>query len=173
VTAVQALRELRLLIHQLRQPELERQGLVGALQQRLDAVEGRAQIATRLVVSSELLPLDYTVERELFAIAIEALNNSLRHAQATNVQVAVTADVESVTLSVSDDGRGFDPLRASAGVGLHSMRERSEQLGGVLELTTTPGSGTTVSARVPLVPRPHYERLMPAEVVYLDEEVAK
>jgi GAF domain-containing protein len=79
--AHQGLKEMRLLIHELRPPVLEEEGLVAALQQRLDAVEGRAGVKTRLVVDG-LDSLDPTLEDSLYRIAQEALNNTLKHAAA-------------------------------------------------------------------------------------------
>jgi PAS domain S-box-containing protein len=82
--AQQSLKEMRLLVHELRPPVLEREGLVGALQQRLDAVEGRSGVETRLRVEGTL-ELPAPVEEELYRIAQEALNNALKHAAATLV----------------------------------------------------------------------------------------
>ena len=79
--AQQALKEMRLLVHELRPPALEQEGLVGALQQRIDAVEGRAGIQARLLVEGEVR-LEPSVEEALYRIGQEALNNALKHALA-------------------------------------------------------------------------------------------
>jgi signal transduction histidine kinase len=143
--AQQALREMRLLVYQLRPLVLKREGLVGALQQRLDAVEKRAGVDARLLVEGPIeLPAE--VEDGLYRIAQEALNNALKHAVPTSVTVRIRASGRKVTLEVSDDGRGFDPERVSdeGGMGLVNMRGRAERLGGDLALLSAPGEGTTV-----------------------------
>jgi signal transduction histidine kinase len=92
-------------------------------------------------------------EEELWRVAQEALSNALRHAKATAVTVTVEADGPGGTrLSVSDDGVGFDPEARSIAarrLGLVSMRERVEAVGGRFEIVSAPGAGTTVRASVP------------------------
>jgi signal transduction histidine kinase len=147
--AQQALKEMRLLIYELRPPALEQIGLVGALQQRLDAVEGRAGVEARLLVEEEG-QLAAPVEEALYRIVLEALNNALKHAAATSVTVWIRLDGERTELEVADNGRGFDPAAVSdkGGLGLVTMRERAERLGGTLMITSAPGEGTRVKASV-------------------------
>jgi signal transduction histidine kinase len=141
----QALKEMRLLVYELRPLVLRREGLVGALQQRLDAVEKRAGVDARLLVSGEI-ELPAPVEEALYRIAQEALNNALKHAAPTAVTVHVQRDGGQATLEVTDDGRGFDPTAPNdaGGMGLVSMEERVERLGGKMEIVSRPGEGTTV-----------------------------
>ena len=87
---------------------------------------------------------------ELLRILQEALANVRRHSAARSVEVRLWRDDEAVLLEVADDGRGFDPGTASAGVGLSAMRERVEELGGEIEVSSRPGDGTKVAVRVPL-----------------------
>lgn len=147
----QALKEMRLLVYQLRPLVLRREGLVGALQQRLDAVEKRAGVDARLLVEGDI-NLPASVEEDLYRIALEALNNALKHAASTSVHVTVRADEEHVTLTVKDDGQGFDPKTEVAddkgGMGLTNMRERAEKLGGAFVLFSAPGKGTTVKVNL-------------------------
>ncbi|NIR15549.1 MAG: histidine kinase, partial [Desulfobacterales bacterium] len=79
----QALKEMRLLVYELRPLALRNEGLIGALQQRLDAVERRAGIDARLIVDGEVI-LPSPVEENLFRIAQEALNNALKHAHSSS-----------------------------------------------------------------------------------------
>ena len=148
--AGQALKEMRLLIYELRPPVLERDGLVEALRKRLDAVEKRAGVEAR-VVMDDLLELPVAVEVELYRIAQEALNNALKHAAASEVTVRMCVDCGEIVLEVVDNGRGFDPQKArrSGGLGLVSMEERSRMIGGSLLISSAVGQGTTVSVRVP------------------------
>jgi signal transduction histidine kinase len=149
-TAQQALKEMRLLVYQLRPHVLEQEGLVSALQQRLDAVEKRAGVQASLLAEGDT-GLPPHVEDELYRIATEALNNTLKYAYATAVTVRLVVH-EQVELSVLDNGCGFDPQDAQShsGIGLSSMRERVARVGGVLTLTSAPGEGTEVRVTVPL-----------------------
>jgi signal transduction histidine kinase len=146
----QALKEMRLLLYELRASTLEAEGLVGALQQRLDAVEKRAGIEGRLVIE-EMVELPALVEEGLYRIAQEALNNALKHAAATLVTVRISANGERAELEVVDNGISFDPTNISntGGMGLTNMRERAEQLGGTLTIYSKPGQGTRVKVNVP------------------------
>jgi signal transduction histidine kinase len=144
-SARQAIREMRLFIHQLRPPVLEQEGLAGALDLRLAAVEGRSDVHARLIADEDIrLPLP--VETALYHIAQEALNNALKHARAANVTVSLARLPGGVILEVVDDGCGFDlPQEANGGMGLGNMRARAEEIGARLEITTRPGQGTRVS----------------------------
>jgi signal transduction histidine kinase len=152
-TAQEALREMRLLIFELRPPALEQNGLAAALQARLDSVETRAGIKSRLKVSGEeCLPL--RVQEELYHIAQEALNNILKHAQAHSVEVTIACDGSYARLEVRDDGVGFDPQnRQRGGLGLAGMQERAQKIAGELAIESAPGQGTRVSIQVPIASR--------------------
>jgi PAS domain S-box-containing protein len=148
-TAQQALKEMRLLVYELRPLDLEREGLIGALHQRLSAVEGRVNIKARLV-AEELVELPAAVEEELYRIAQEALNNALKHAAASSVTIYLRREDEQVELEVVDDGSGFDPqaVRNTGGMGLVNMQKRAEKLGGSLTILSTPGEGTRVKVNI-------------------------
>lgn len=145
----QALQEMRLMVYELRPPALETEGLAGALEHRLEVVEKRAGINARLIVEGESeLPAE--LEKELYHIAQEALNNALKHSRASSVVVLVRVDAESVHLQVQDDGRGFEPEtdQASGGLGLRTMAERAEKMGGRLTIRSSPNEGTSVNLEV-------------------------
>jgi signal transduction histidine kinase len=92
------------------------------------------------------------VKEALYRIAQEALHNVVKHADARHVQVRLEGAGEgSLILTVQDDGRGFDPAGSFPGhIGLHSMQERAERVGGSVTLESRPGAGTRVLVRVPL-----------------------
>jgi signal transduction histidine kinase len=149
--AQQVLKEMRLLVYELRPLALEQAGLTEALQHRLDAVEKRAGVETQLLVDLEIdLPAD--VEAGLYRIAEEALNNSLKHAEATFVSVILRGHDHQVEMEIVDNGKGFasDALHDLGGLGLVSIRERAEALGGQATITSKPGKGTLVSIGVPV-----------------------
>jgi len=150
-TAQQALQEMRLLIYELRPPVLEQQGLVAALQDRLDAVEGRAGLHTQLKVEGDgRLPLE--IEEGLYRIAQEALNNALKHAQARQVTVHLHQGAPATVLEITDDGVGFDPtaIEEKGGLGLRGLEERVQRIGGTLKVESAPGKGTKVRITVGL-----------------------
>jgi two-component system nitrate/nitrite sensor histidine kinase NarX len=150
-TAQQALKEMRLLVHDLRPPVLEREGLVGALNQRLDAVERRAGIDAHLL-SENWCELPPSIEEELYHIARETLNNALKHAAATSVTVQLRRTADDVILEITNNGRSFDPAfaREGGGLGLIGMLERAEKLGGQLTISSEANRGTRVIVRVPV-----------------------
>lgn len=149
---LQALKEMRLLILQLRPPILEEKGLVMALKQRLEAVEQRVSVDAKLLTKGEMQQLPSELEEQLFHIAQEALNNALRHAGATSVTVEISVQDGLVCLAVQDDGRGLGPDARSPGMGMENMRDRAKSIGGRLEVTSSPGHGTTVTVTAALEP---------------------
>jgi signal transduction histidine kinase len=151
----QAMKEMRLLVYELRPLALKEAGLVKALQQRLDTVERRAGVEAKLESDGDIeIPDD--VEEALFRIAQQALNNAMKHAAATVVVVTVRLEADPpdrrVILEVADNGKGFDgdTIGDEGGIGLDSMRERAEKVGGELTIVSTPGEGTRVIASVPM-----------------------
>ncbi len=144
-TTRQAIREMRLFLHQLRPPVLEQEGLVNALELRLAAVEGRSDVRASLLADESIhMPLD--VENALYHIAQEALNNALKHAGARTVTVRLVRTQEGVRLSINDDGCGFNPERmAGGGMGLENMRARAAEINATLDIHSKVGSGTCVS----------------------------
>jgi PAS domain S-box-containing protein len=149
--ARQALREMRLLLYELRLAGPQRPPLAEALRLRLDAVESRAGIAVALAVDPHL-PLPPAWEQDFYWIAMEALNNALKHAAAAHVAVSLAQHGGTIELSVCDDGCGMNPEQATnGGLGLRSMQERAAQLGGSLAVTTgAAGRGVAVRLCVPL-----------------------
>ena len=147
--ARQALKEMRLLIYQLRSPDTADEGLADALARRLDAVEKRTGVNARLLVEGNCR-LEPATEMAIYRIAEEALNNTLKHAQAANVSVRLARTPGRFDLEISDDGRGFvlAERENSGGMGLANLRLRAAALGGSLEIHTQPGSGTRVSLSI-------------------------
>jgi PAS domain S-box-containing protein len=150
-SAQQALREMRLMVYELRPSALEQVGLVDALRHRVEAVERRAGVEA-IVIAEMGSGIPASLEETLYRIAVEALNNSLKHSFSTSVSVSVRGDAKGVALEVQDNGRGMGgPTEdEKGGLGLSSMRERAEHLGGSLTITSAPGTGTLVRAWVPL-----------------------
>lgn len=145
-----ALGDIRHLVYALRPPALDQYGLVEAV--RLEAERAATHELRVEVHAPEALPaLPAAVETALYRIALEAVTNVARHADARSCVVRLEREPSQpwLRLTVEDDGRGLAP-GAAAGVGLRSMHERAEEIGGRLEVTARPGGGTRVAAVAPL-----------------------
>jgi PAS domain S-box-containing protein len=147
--AEDALAEMRAMIFELRPDSLETEGLVAALLRQSDLMRARYKLVIDAALSEEpALPLE--AKEALYRIAREAMNNIARHAQAQRVTIRLQSAPDSVTLEISDDGRGFDASASYAGhMGLQSMRERAERLKATCEIASSPGQGTTLRVHVP------------------------
>jgi signal transduction histidine kinase len=150
LTAQQALREMRLLIFELRPSALEREGFAAAVQARLESVETRTGLEAAVSID-EGVHLTPEMENDLYWIVQEALNNTLKSAQAKKVKVSLSREANQMVLQIADDGIGFDPGMSSTagGLGLRSMHERAEKLGGKLQIESQPSAGTVVRVEVP------------------------
>lgn len=138
--------DVRRLVYALRPPALDELGLVDALGQAGQAVADGMQF--EYARPEVLQPLPAAVEVAAYRITQEALNNVVRHSGARHCRLALSLAAGGLRVEVSDDGSGI-PAGAPAGIGLSSMRERAEELGGRLDLDTTEGGGTRLAAFLP------------------------
>jgi signal transduction histidine kinase len=151
--------ETRSLAHEMRElawttnPRCDNTGslvaFIGDLTERFCQAAG-LECRLDLPAGESAVEVPARVRHELLAVVKESLANVAKHASAREVTVGLTMNGGHLNLTVKDDGRGFDPARASAGSGLQNLRERVQQVGGSLEITTRPGAGTTVAATMPL-----------------------
>ena len=146
---MQTLRQMRLLIYDLQPGVLNREGLAGALRHRLEAVEHRAGIKARLI-DDMLGQIPVGMKPDVFWMAQEALNNSLRHATATWVTVRLALDDGNLILEVADDGRGFDPALLEGAGGLAAISRRVAEMNGRFSVDTRRDQGTVVRVCLPL-----------------------
>jgi len=153
-TAREALQDVRRLVWDLRPEALER-GTLGEALARLTAQLGeQTGVAAHAVVTGEAGALPPQVEVTLLRVAQEALANVRRHARAREVTVTLSYMEDEVALDVQDDGQGFAPVMyvgagPGGGLGLTTMRERVEALGGTLTVESAPGEGSTLVAQLP------------------------
>ena len=119
--------------------------LIDGLNARLADVELRAGVRAQIIQEGSLTHCPEAWHENLFWIIIEALNNSLKHAQARSVQIIIRCFPNYMELEVTDNGRGFDTTKPNAGgYGLRNMQERAGLLGGKLTFTSTLGKGSSV-----------------------------
>jgi signal transduction histidine kinase len=145
-----AIGDIRRLVHGLRPPALDELGLAGALR-RLAEVTGAEPDGPRITVHApeELPPLPAAIEVAVYRIVQESLTNVLRHAAARTAEVCLDIDPRQVIVTVTDDGAGLAATPAPAGVGLASMRERADEMGGEVRVEGAPGGGVRVRATLP------------------------
>jgi signal transduction histidine kinase len=147
----EALKEMRLLVFELRPLKLEQEGLVGALQMRLDAVESRSGIEARLH-AEDIRSLPPRISENLYYVTQEALNNSLKHANADKVMVDIEVNGKNLMMDIIDDGQGFNLEDAydRGGMGLVNMHERIKNIDGELKIQSKPGEGTKIEVSIPM-----------------------
>jgi signal transduction histidine kinase len=147
-----ALAEMRALIFQLRPLTLQEEGLLSAVKKHLSAVHSRHGRVVELQVTGSKRRLAVAVEDAAFGIIQESLNNVVKHANSPRTVVRIHFSPASLDIATIDNGVGFDPLlpRSTPTLGMSSMRERAEAVGGRLSVESAPGIGTRVSAELPL-----------------------
>ncbi|MGW1882082.1 GAF domain-containing sensor histidine kinase [Streptomyces sp. NPDC001970] len=151
VLAAEAADELRAAVVELRPAALDEDGLVNTLRTQIQVLD-RAHTAHVTFDSCGVRALPAAQEEALLRVAQEALHNALRHSGAELVAVSLARRGQGAVLSVTDDGRGFEPRsvrRAGRHLGLVSMRDRAGGVGGTLTVESAPGKGTTIEMEVP------------------------
>lgn len=145
--AADNLAEARRFVVALSPPALDDTTLADALARLCATTTARHRITARFHLTGDPVPLPTAHEVVLLRIGQAALANTVRHADASTAEVTLSYDGDQVTLVVVDDGVGFDPDHS--GFGLTAMRTRAEALDGIFTVESSPGHGTTVSARLP------------------------
>jgi two-component system, NarL family, sensor histidine kinase LiaS len=149
-TAQTAQREMTRLIEDLRPDSLQEQGLAAALNDYTLLFGAREHILVYLEVQGNDALLSHSVAESLYRVAQEALHNVARHARATRADIHLRCIPEQATLTIRDNGVGFDNGQARRGLGLANMQERMLDVGGRLTVESQPGAGATVLAEVGL-----------------------
>jgi signal transduction histidine kinase len=144
--------QIRHLSHQLHPDVLEHVGLVTALESHVSDFRHEEGIDVSFKSNVRTQPLALDLSICLYHVAFEALRNISKHSAAKSASISLTEEHDWVSLEVTDTGRGFDVEKAKhgSGIGLISAEERVKLLSGTFEVRSTPQSGTTVVARVPL-----------------------
>jgi signal transduction histidine kinase len=148
-TARENLAEARALVSALTPPPLASDGLPDALARLATKHEAETGTPVRFEVGGDPRPLAPSSEVAALRATQESLANARRHAGATHVEVVLTYDDDGATVTVQDDGRGFDPAADRAGYGLDGLVARAADVGGIAAVDSAPGEGTRVRVRVP------------------------
>ncbi len=139
-----ALAEMRTLLLELRPAALLNSRLGDLVTQLAEAVKGRREVAIALDIHDQR-PLPPDVHIAFYRIIQEALNNTVKHAQASEIKIFVRNELQRVEVRIGDNGSGFEPEKNLPGMGLASMRERADAIGATLEITSSIGDGTEIS----------------------------
>jgi signal transduction histidine kinase len=141
--------EIRRLVYALRPPVLDEFGLVSAIRELTAQYTGPNGLQIGFDVTEPMPPLPAAVEVAAYRIVLEAFTNITKHAQASECQIKIRIENNSLLLEISDNGKGL-PAGYRAGIGFHSMRERTSELGGECRIENNHSGGTLVHARLPL-----------------------
>lgn len=172
--AHQTLRAIRHLSLDLRPSALDDLGLLPALRWYIKEYQQKFSLPVDFEASGLKERLPTEIETVVYRIVQEALTNVARHAQAHHVHVKVQGDAESIEVTVTDDGVGFDTERHEQapgpgqvhGWGLVGMRERASLLNGHLQIISIPGTGTTIHAKVPIHALDNHKTNTPSDEIY-------
>jgi NarL family two-component system sensor histidine kinase LiaS len=143
----EALRDTQALLFELRPAGLEGEGLAPALEQVCAGYRDRLGVTVDADLADITVP--EPVEHALLRVTQEACTNAVRHGNAGRLTVSMTRRDGQVELAVRDNGTGFDPAASYAGSGLQHIRDRVTELGGTVNIVSAPGSGASVTVRVP------------------------
>jgi signal transduction histidine kinase len=145
----EVIEELTFLIQEMYPVALKEKGLPATLREYVFEWEGRTDIQADVRINDERrLSLD--IEQAIYRVIQEALSNVSRHSRAKHVEVVLSYEKDMMVVIIADNGCGFDREAKLAGVGLRSMRERIESLGGLVEIDSLPDCGTRLTVHLPI-----------------------
>ncbi|MDO8716326.1 MAG: response regulator [Dehalococcoidales bacterium] len=146
---------LRRIVSDLHPPDLEKSGLLSAIQEYLSLIENDGIMKCTLKVKGKVVKLAYSTERGLYYMVREAITNIKKHAEASTIKVTIEFQDENLIVTVSDDGKGFDPSKEEHNstiehVGIRGIKERARVLRSNVTIDSKHGEGTTVKLVLPL-----------------------
>lgn len=144
-----SIQEIRNLSHSFNPPTLNSKTIITALKDLLDNFKATGEVRIQFEYNNEFINLDMLQKRALFRIVQEQLNNVLKHAAASQVSVVLNLEQGDIHLTITDNGKGFDPLQQRAGLGLNNMEARVKAFAGKIAIHSSPGNGCTVKAVLP------------------------
>jgi two-component system, NarL family, sensor kinase len=142
-----ALEDIRNLSKSLNADFVAANGLLPALEHELQRVSDYSGLGTKLLLTGDAIYLDAETELVLFRMVQEALTNTIKHAQATQIRIIVTYNPHNLHMIIEDNGQGFVPVHQGGpqrGSGLGNLQQRARLLGGHCEINSAPGMGTRI-----------------------------
>jgi signal transduction histidine kinase len=153
-TVGQAIQDLRSLSRSLSKEWLEQFNIVDNLQSEVNRLNSAGIIQMQMELPTGSLAMSAESQIMLFRVVQEAIQNSIKHANATAVLIIVSLPGENIQITIRDNGRGFPPETPSGkGLGLKNMRNRTRLLGGTVDWTSSPGNGVEVKITAPIKPQ--------------------
>lgn len=143
-----AIAEMRRVAHNMMPEALLKFGLHEAIQDYCDSINENGALKMQFTAIGESKSLDATVQKILYRIFQELTNNAIKHAQANTIFIQISHHEQGITLTVEDDGNGFDTTKAN-GAGLSNVKSRVDYLKGTLHIDTRPQSGTSITVEIP------------------------
>jgi signal transduction histidine kinase len=151
----ESVRDLRRIVRDLNPPSVSKEGLIAGIEEYVASVEQNDGIKCHFEVTDPEGVLDTSMERGIYYVIREALTNVRKHSGASEVRVSISAGAGKLTVSIADNGRGFDTAVISSGlkeghIGIRSMKERTRIMNGTIDIKSRKGDGTTVTLTVPI-----------------------
>ena len=151
----ESVRDLRRIVHDLNPPSMSEQGLIASIEEYVSGVEKNDGIECQFDVNDLGGMLDTSMEKGIYYVIREALTNVRKHSGASKVHVSIKTDDGKLTVTITDNGHGFDinttDIESEDGhIGIRSMRERTKIMNGSLSIESEPGKGTVVTLIVPI-----------------------
>jgi signal transduction histidine kinase len=146
----QTIEELRRLAMDLRPAALDSLGIVPALQWYTQQIAERTGLDIKFRGSEKFERLPLETELILYRVAQEGITNAIRHGKAQSIEITLGRDPQTIRLTITDNGKGFNPIGTNHGLGLVGIRERVELLDGNFSVKTTPGAGAQLLIEIPL-----------------------
>ena len=147
-----AIADMRSLSHSLNDQFVKKIGLAKAVQDEIERLGQQCRMKGSLRITGDSFQLDPEDEVSLVRVLQEAMRNIYRHSRATSFQIVLNCERGNLSVLVADNGRGFDPAKASpeAGIGILNMQERIEIMGGQTQVKSAPGEGTRIFITMPV-----------------------
>lgn len=141
--------EVRNLSHTMMPQSLAMTGLVDAVKNFTDKIDPR-QLQLSFNIEGSLAAADHDKQMMIYRILRECIQNVIKHAAASSLDISIIAEKDAVDIIVEDNGRGFDKNAVQEGLGMQSIRSRVDFLNGKMEVTSSPGKGTVLAFYIPV-----------------------
>ena len=143
--------EVRLISHNLLPAELEKKGLIGALQKLCDDINQSEKLLISVKTNNKKLNLDKKAELEIYSICLELVNNILKHSEATKAEIYFKKNTGNLAIEITDNGKGMSSDMKENGMGLKNIKVRLESLNGNFEIASTVDKGTNFILKIPMM----------------------